>query len=196
MTELKPSRSSRRDRIAVDLGAKLRADLMSYCDVTSQTPSKAIRLAVIALIGQDGTSDFQNIGCLDVSPSLERKRRIVLRFTESELTSIQNVSCKSGYKNSQQWIVAAIRSWLTGRAHFGDAEINALAQSNYQLAAVGRNLNQIARKLNSEPDISAYRVDAIEDIIRHIKQHTAEVSSLIRMNIERWNIGAIRDDGN
>lgn len=66
-------------------------------------------------------------------------------------------------------------------------EIDALGESNYQLLALGRNLNQIARSLNKgryEP-VTIERIEALSQLIR---MHTEVVSSAIRASLERWSI--------
>ncbi|MCV4287447.1 MobC family plasmid mobilization relaxosome protein [Pseudomonas capsici] len=67
------------------------------------------------------------------------------------------------------------------------AEIDALGESNYQLLALGRNLNQIARYLNAgkyEP-VTIERISALSKLIEN---HTNTVSDAIRASLERWKI--------
>ena len=66
-------------------------------------------------------------------------------------------------------------------------EIEALGESNYQLLSIGRNLNQIARRLN-EGRFEPVTVEAIEQLRTHIDKHIDMVSSAIRASLERWNI--------
>ena len=76
---------------------------------------------------------------------------------------------------------------LTREAQFSTPEIDALGESNYQLLALGRNLNQIARSLNKgryEP-VTIERIEALGQLIR---MHTEVVSSAIRASLERWSI--------
>ncbi|MCK9714586.1 MULTISPECIES: hypothetical protein [Pseudomonas] len=67
------------------------------------------------------------------------------------------------------------------------SEIDALGESNYQLLALGRNLNQVARRLNEgeyEP-VTLERIEALSELIR---KHTGVVSQAIRASLERWDI--------
>lgn len=73
-------------------------------------------------------------------------------------------------------------------------EVDALGESNYQLLALGRNLNQIARHMNEggyEP-VTAERIEALSRIIDN---HTEKVSRAIRASIERWDLRQTPDDG-
>ncbi len=65
-------------------------------------------------------------------------------------------------------------------------EIEILGESNFQLLAVGRNLNPIARRLNEgkhDPVTAAH----IEELKTLIDMHVQKASDCIRANIERWN---------
>ena len=65
-----------------------------------------------------------------------------------------------------------------------DNEIAALYQSNVQLGAIGRNLNQIARHLNAgeSASLSDRHIRELEKMIRN---HTKQVSAIIRDHRQR-----------
>ncbi|WP_232917395.1 plasmid mobilization relaxosome protein MobC [Pseudomonas syringae] len=87
----------------------------------------------------------------------------------------------------RHWIVDAIRIGLTHEPQFSMSEIYALGESNYQLLALGRNLNQVARRLN-EGTYEPITVERIEALSRLINEHTKVVSDAIRASLERWSI--------
>ena len=65
----------------------------------------------------------------------------------------------------------------------------ALAQSNAALRALGRNLNQVARALNTAPQERVlFKVELIEELDHAVKAHAETVSKLLAANIERWRI--------
>ncbi|HDR9053163.1 TPA: plasmid mobilization relaxosome protein MobC [Burkholderia vietnamiensis] len=72
--------------------------------------------------------------------------------------------------------------------HNWDQEVAALETSNYQLAAIGRNLNQLARALNANPALSAQRgrLIVIDALRREIDAHLKAVHDMQRANLERW----------
>ncbi len=87
----------------------------------------------------------------------------------------------------RRWIVDAIRIGLTHEPQFGMDEIDALGESKYQLLALGRTLNQIARSLNDgkyEP-VTFEMITALSGLIQ---KHTDVVSKVIRASLERWDI--------
>jgi len=72
---------------------------------------------------------------------------------------------------------------------FSDVEINALHQAAGQLAAVGRNINQIARALNTSLD-EAHRATALdfEHLKKMIDEQRAYVNDLVRSNMRSWGV--------
>lgn len=66
-------------------------------------------------------------------------------------------------------------------------EIDALGESNYQLLAIGRNLNQVAKAMN-EGKRDSVTIKSIERLRQIIDTHTDKVSGAIRASIERWDI--------
>ncbi|KWN83006.1 plasmid mobilization relaxosome protein MobC [Burkholderia stagnalis] len=178
--------------MSVDLGA-LRQQLDAYCSAHQTTPSAVVRRAVADILAGGMPARDNAIVPYPITPAIEGTERLILRLTASEREALSQVAEKAGFKTAQRWIIAALRIYLTQKPHLSDNEISVLADSNFQLAAIGRNLNQIAKRLNSEPDVSSYRLDVIEDVSKRIRQHTEFVSSLLQMNIERWKIGG--DDG-
>ena len=66
-------------------------------------------------------------------------------------------------------------------------ELEALGESNYQLLAIGRNLNQVAKHLN-EGSPEQLTVREIRELRQQIDVHTAAVAKAIRESIDRWSI--------
>ncbi|MGE0643437.1 MAG: hypothetical protein AB7P24_07200 [Nitrospira sp.] len=64
-----------------------------------------------------------------------------------------------------------------------------MARSNQQLLALGRNLNQIAKALNTDPqNRTGFRVEVIAELARVIQTHTKRVSDVLRGTVERWHL--------
>jgi hypothetical protein len=68
-------------------------------------------------------------------------------------------------------------------------EVNAVRQVARQLADIGRNVNQIARKVNIDPeraDLSAFDLELIRTLL---DVETTAVKELVHANLRTW--GAI-----
>ncbi|WP_397459684.1 plasmid mobilization relaxosome protein MobC [Pseudomonas asplenii] len=113
-------------------------------------------------------------------------QRFEILLTLSEKRAVQQ-RARSEQFSMRRWIIDAIRVGLTHEQQFSMAETDALGESNYQLLALGRNLNQIARCLNAgkyEP-VTIERITALSKLIEN---HTNTVSDAIRASLERWKI--------
>lgn len=174
--------------INVHLGADLKERWTDYCVGLGKTPGAALREAIKnQLVNSDASERPSRSKIYKQKEGIsERKERFEILLTSSERAAIKE-RADAERCSSRRWIIDAIRAGLTYEPQFSMSEIDALGESNYQLLALGRNLNQIARHLNQghyEP-ITAERIDAL---IRLIESHTKVVSNAIRASLERWSI--------
>lgn len=183
-----PTASSERrtTTITVDLG-DLKAPWQAWCQDHGVTPSHALRNAVRQAMDRKATQAPPPR--LRVSRRSERATaRMKLNMTPSELAALRTCARHEGYQPTA-WVVAMIRTKLTGESHVGQPELETLARSNQQLLALGRNLNQIAKVLNTVPqNRTAFRVEAITELSRVIQAHTKKVSDVLRGTVERWQL--------
>ncbi len=84
-------------------------------------------------------------------------------------------------------MVDVIRARLTGEPQLSMPEIEVLGESNYLLLSIGRNLNQITRRLN-EGVAEAGIEKVISKLKGEIDEHVDRVNLAIRANVERWAI--------
>ena len=183
-----PTASSERrtTTITVDLG-DLKAPWQAWCQDHGVTPSHALRNAVRQAMDRKATQAPPPR--LRVSRRTERATaRMKLNVTPSELAALRTCARHEGYQPTA-WVVAMIRTKLTGEPQVGQPELATLARSNQQLLALGRNLNQIAKVLNTAPqNRAAFRVEVIIELSRVIQAHTKKVSDVLRGTVERWHL--------
>lgn len=183
----KPSRA-----INVHLGADLKARWVEYCAALGKTPGAALKEAIEQQLKRS-TMAQPSMTYKQARGIGERKKRFEILLTSSERTAIKE-RADAERCSSRRWIVDAIRAGLTHEPQFTMSEIDVLGESNYQLLALGRNLNQIARRLNEgryEP-ITVERIVALRSLI---EKHTELVSKAIRASLERWSISPRGLDG-
>jgi hypothetical protein len=87
-----------------------------------------------------------------------------------------------------RWLVGLARVRLAGDTSFSTAEVEALARSSQTLAAIGRNVNQIARHMNERPDKDELTLAQIELVVREVREHTKIVTGLLAANSDRWRL--------
>lgn len=116
----------------------------------------------------------------------EAKKRFEIMLTDSEREALAT-RAKEEKTSGRQFVIDALRAVLTHEPQLSMKEIEILGESNFQLLAVGRNLNQIARRLN-EGKYEPVTIERIEELRKIIDIHVQKASDSIRANIERWNI--------
>ncbi|ESQ79254.1 hypothetical protein AEYBE204_09600 [Asticcacaulis sp. YBE204] len=119
------------------------------------------------------------------SPERASERREIA-MTPSELARVMSIAEADGFSVSK-WLAAVVRSRLTGTPQFGAAELQALTESNRQLALIGRQLHHLNRVLNGHSS-EIPEVSSIDTIRQQISVHTAHVSRLVASNLERWSV--------
>ncbi|MBD4372238.1 plasmid mobilization relaxosome protein MobC [Xanthomonas citri pv. citri] len=176
----KPSRS-----LNLHLGPERKARWVAYCAARGKTPGAAICEAIdhtLATTPKEPAKLYRQTHQVPDEP----KQRFEILLTASEKAAVRE-RANIERCSMNRWGVDAIRAGLTGEPQFGTKEVDTLGESNYQLLAIGRNLNQIARRLN-EGKSARVTVEQIKVLADRIDQHTKKVASAIRASQERWNI--------
>lgn len=120
---------------------------------------------------------------------IERGNRTTLSFTEDEFWAITKRSRADGFTRHTAWLVGLVRAVLSRKPTFTSTEIEALRESNRELAAIGRNLNQIARAINVDfREGERMKRAEIKDLADQLSGHRRKVSSLIDQSLNRWSI--------
>lgn len=120
-------------------------------------------------------------------------KRVHVRFSGVEMQAINKAA--EGFSSVPAWIVSVVRAAIYKDVpHFRPAELEALAASNRELWAIGRNLNQVAHALNIDHQqprqaaISEAHGRAIERALVAVDQHTRTVAALVRAARKRgWH---------
>jgi hypothetical protein len=110
-----------------------------------------------------------------------------------------------------RWIVNLVRAHLSDRPQLGPSSLEALRKSNFQLNAIGKNVNQIARALNAIVDhLDHGRLRQADEAVRgqkpeHVRQLIEEVKAIVQghlpivlavldENVARWQTRARRTE--
>ncbi|MET0413017.1 MAG: plasmid mobilization relaxosome protein MobC, partial [Polyangiaceae bacterium] len=124
-------------------------------------------------------------------PPALRSERVTVRFSTDEMEAAGKLAEEFG--GVREWIVALVRSRLQPDApQFTLAEVQALYESNRELWAIGRNVNQIAHAMNLDMqqagrlEGSVGRVRELDALKAAIDAHTARVVALCNASFERW----------
>ena len=121
----------------------------------------------------------------DTIDVFEKTTRKELRIKPSLLKKIDERAALSKMKTNQ-YILSVLTANVTKDIHFfGQEEAHLLGDSNGQLSALGRNLNQMAKAMN-KGIYEAYDRDFIGRIHELIRAHIRHVYELLVQNKRRW----------
>lgn len=176
-----------KNHLNVYLDESLKAAWELYCLERGIKPGAALRDSVrreIERVGQTPTASVSEQS--DERPDNAPKKRAEIRLTPSELEAVDARASNDRCSRST-WLVNVVRGTLTKQPQMGMREIDSLGESNYQLLAIGRNLNQIAKRLNEgHPDVIT--VKYIDRLTDEIRTHVKKVSKVMGASIERWSL--------
>ena len=120
---------------------------------------------------------------------IERSNRTTISFTDDEFNRMLKRSRADGFTKHTPWLVGLVRKVLFQQPTFTADEIDVLRESNREIAAIGRNLNQIARAINAdfreESRIKRAETKALAD---DLSIHRKKVSRLIDQSLNRWRV--------
>ena len=125
------------------LGA-LKKPWSDYCEALGKKPGAALKEAIEQQLEKAAKNPTPPpLRQTGEAPDDEPKVRFEILMTNSEKTAVQE-RANLERCSQRRWVIDAIRAGLTHEPQFGMKEIEALGESNYQLLAIGRNLNQVA----------------------------------------------------
>jgi hypothetical protein len=176
---------------------ELKQPWVEHCARHGHKPGAAIRESVAAALeaaeatpspssGSARASTPKHVQTLPEAKPQGSKLRRGIRLWPSEVDAISRRAELEGC-SWQAWTVNVLRGCLTKQPQIGMKEFEVLGASNYQLAAIGRNLNQIARRINDGYDADLLTVERLDALLNIITAHTKQVSAVMGASIERWD---------
>jgi antitoxin component of RelBE/YafQ-DinJ toxin-antitoxin module len=124
---------------------------------------------------------------VDSEEQIERSNRTTISFTKEEFNRLLQRSRGDGFSKHTAWIVGLVRTVLFRQPNFSAKEIGALRESNREVAAIGRNLNQMARAINADfREESRIKRADIKTFANELKEHRRKVAALIDQSLNRW----------
>lgn len=164
----------------------LKAPWVEYCSSVGKKPGAALREAIEKQLAGLQVGRPKTVFKPVEKVQHKAKKRFEIMLTDSERDAL---AARANEENcsGRQFVIDALRAALTHEPQLSMKEIEILGESNFQLLAVGRNLNQIARRLN-EDKYEPITVERIEELRKIIDAHVQQASDSIRANVERWNL--------
>lgn len=116
--------------------------------------------------------------------------RMTVRMPAFMLKNLRKRAKAMGLSSASRWVASLVQSTLMRDPVMLDAEIEALRASNRELAAIGRNLNQIARALNDNfNETDRLKLQLVDVLQESISDNRLAIRALVRASRKAW--GAI-----
>lgn len=174
-----------RERLCVELGG-MRPDWNRWCARRGMTVGEGARhLIAGALYEEDGRSQTGAEVEVRWSGVGDPCARIEIRLTLAELEMVRQ-RAHAFSLTPNRWIAALIRANLMREPQLGMLEMRLLAESNQQLATIGRWLAQLVRDRGAAciESQESREVGVIRD---RVDAHLHTVAAVIRANLDRWS---------
>jgi hypothetical protein len=185
MLEPQPPRAA--GLVTVQLGPELKTEWVQWCAARDLVPGKALRNLVekalregleLAVSVKGERVKVLVAKAPDVGPKVGRE----VQFTPSENSAIEAVAVAQGL-GFQEWVIAAVRAALAKVPTYGQAELEALTESNLRLAQLVIELGALRRSKT----VGAAAED-LERLEREVKAHVELVSVAMAKGAQRWQL--------
>ncbi|MBK5411075.1 MULTISPECIES: plasmid mobilization protein [Pseudomonas] len=166
----------------------LKSEWEAHCEKKGSSQHGMIRALMRYVIQDEMPQDVHSwiSGQIAGEPDEGQKQRLEVRFTPSEHHELSARSEAEGC-SPQRWVINCVRASLTNQPQFTMEATKALWESSGQLRSIGRNLNQIAKKMN-EGGSQEVAIKEIQKLSTYIYCHTEIVSALQDASLSRWKL--------
>lgn len=157
---MSPSKS----KIEFYLSEKEKALFKIKCKALGKTQAQLLREYIRSIIPSEQP---------DIEKGIENKTNVIsFRLTDSECQKIDQRFALENFDNRGSWVKNVIRYTLKKEPVLTKTEVNILREANRELAAIGRNLNQVAHAINIDHKNSAKMTPKLfEQLVNNVKQH-------------------------
>lgn len=150
--------------------------------------SELLRAVLQAATGTDNNDEHPT----QPDPDNAEVDRMTVRMPRFLLEATKARAKRKGMAPSR-WITALVQSNLTGNPVMSDTEVVAIRACARELAAIGRNMNQIARAINLANKINPGSFDQswlplgkLEEARIAIEKNRAAIQALVRASQGEW----------
>ncbi len=167
-------------RVEIRLSDIEKSNWQQYCRSNGVSESNMMRM-------------LMNKAAPDIADICEFKEaktnKVTIRLSNEDMNKLAVQAEEEGYLNQTSWVTASVLANINRTPVLTKDETNALRESNRQLAAIGRNINQIARVLNIEfRQSDRITAEMIELLSKSLDEHREEVYRLINKSSHRWGL--------
>lgn len=166
----------------------MKAAFEAFAAKRKQTAPAALKNIIEAVVASVPQEEKRPLEVVIPEP---RSERVTVRFSKTEMALLRTIAKDFG--GVREWLVALARSRIQPDSpQFSENEIRALYESNRELWAIGRNVNQIAHAINLDLkqtgrlERGLAHLKELEGLGETIKAHTNNVMRLCNSAMDRW----------
>lgn len=172
----------------VDLGPTVKTEWVQWCQERDLVPGRAIKALVekamtegVDLAPSDHASKVVVVKVLQSADTRLKVGREIY-FTVSENEAIQKVAQAQGL-GFHEFVIAAVRAALANAPTYGQAELEALTQSNGLLVQIAADLATLGRRAGE-----AGQANEFGTLEAHVKAHVEQASKTMAQGARRWSL--------
>lgn len=179
--------------IGAEVDAQTKETLKAIAARRSLTPSRLLARLVTEFIAREqgsaaGPPPARVLPVADPDRGTARTEQVFVRLDPYYYAELGRLGAERDWKRGT-YLANLLIAHVDRRPVLCQAEIDALRPIARYLADMGRNVNQIARKINSSPQhahlVMTLEIDLIKALIE-LQQET--VAKLLRANIKGWGV--------
>jgi hypothetical protein len=160
----------------------LKANFVSRAQARGCSESELLREIVLREIEGENASNSP----VAPNPETADLRPMTVRLPGFFMDATQRRAKAKGMAPSR-WVAALVQSNLMREPVMSEAEIAALQESSRELAAIGRNINQIARAINEAfHQTERIRLEKLAELAQAIQENRTAVRALVRASQNAW----------
>lgn len=168
-------------RIVKRVTAEEKKKIQFFCSEHGITESEFLGLLI-----QRALSSVSDEAPLINLPNEVKNRLIGIRLDNDTFMKVEAYARAEGFSNRTSWVRNLLMAKLNNEPMLSAPEVAALRESNRQLSAIGRNLNQIARAINIEfRESDKLRHEYLVMLKQVIDEHKQQVVNVIDTAMKR-----------
>lgn len=187
-SRLSPSSSARHKLLNVRLDAETRERFRRTAKKTGKKESELLRELILLAIEGMPVAPASHLHHATEKHEAGRMRRATVWMPGLVLKTARSRAKTQGMALSR-WIAALVQSNLLKIPVLATEELSALKDCNYELNALGRNLNQIARVINADDSrtdlMTRQMILALHSSISETQQ---TIQALVRAGNNIWSV--------
>lgn len=166
--------NTRRQTICTAVTSLEKSSFELFCQTHGMKPSEMLRLLISKVC-----SNIQ-AGEAEEKVDMRKNEQMIIRWHTRDWDALGVIAQKEAITR-QGWIRKKVRASLHKTVPVSREEMMALSESNRWLNAAGRNLNQIARRLNeSNGEDNQITLEYLQSFAKLVEAHTDKVGYVMR----------------